>query len=63
MALYNHIEIWKDHPDLWPRGVYCNGHIMVDAEKMSKSKGNFLMLIVTNSKIQMPIETSCLIFH
>ncbi|CAE7463600.1 unnamed protein product, partial [Symbiodinium microadriaticum] len=26
-------------------GIYCNGHIMVDAEKMSKSKGNFLMML------------------
>lgn len=45
MSLYNHVEIWKDRPELWPRGIYCNGHIMVDAEKMSKSKGNFLMLL------------------
>mmetsp|Transcript_15672 Transcript_15672/g.21502 ORF Transcript_15672/g.21502 Transcript_15672/m.21502 type:complete len:914 (+) Transcript_15672:2-2743(+) len=47
MCLYNHTEIWKDRPELWPRGIYCNGHIMVDAEKMSKSKGNFLMLLET----------------
>jgi leucyl-tRNA synthetase len=45
MCLYNHVEIWKDHPQYWPRGIYCNGHVMVDAEKMSKSKGNFLMLL------------------
>lgn len=38
MCLYNHVEIWKDFPHLWPRGIYCNGHVMVDAEKMSKSK-------------------------
>lgn len=44
MTLYNHVEIWKDRPELWPRGIYCNGHIMVDAEKMSKSKGNFMMM-------------------
>jgi leucyl-tRNA synthetase len=23
MCLYNHVEIWKDHPDLWPLGIYC----------------------------------------
>lgn len=45
MSLYNHVEIWKDRPEFWPRGIYCNGHIMVDAEKMAKSKGNFLMLL------------------
>jgi leucyl-tRNA synthetase len=44
MSLYNHAEIWKDKPEMWPRGFYCNGHIMVDAEKMAKSKGNFLLL-------------------
>ncbi|CAM9809650.1 unnamed protein product, partial [Heterosigma akashiwo] len=44
MALYNHAEVWKDRPDLWPKGYYCNGHVLVDAEKMSKSKGNFIML-------------------
>jgi leucyl-tRNA synthetase len=45
MCLYHHTEIWKDNPKFWPGGIYCNGHIMVDAEKMSKSKGNFLMLL------------------
>jgi leucyl-tRNA synthetase len=45
MSLYNHVEIWKDRPEMWPKGIYCNGHVMVDAEKMSKSKGNFLMLL------------------
>jgi len=44
MALYNHAAIWDDEPDLWPRGYYCNGHVLVDAEKMSKSKGNFLIM-------------------
>ncbi|KAG5179721.1 leucyl-tRNA synthetase [Tribonema minus] len=44
MALYNHASIWKDRPELWPKGYWTNGHILVDAEKMSKSKGNFLML-------------------
>jgi leucyl-tRNA synthetase len=44
MALYNHAAIWEDEPELWPRGYYCNGHVLVDAEKMSKSRGNFLMM-------------------
>jgi leucyl-tRNA synthetase len=44
MALYNHAAVWEDEPELWPQGFYCNGHVLVDAEKMSKSKGNFLML-------------------
>jgi len=44
MALYNHAAIWDDEPELWPQGYYTNGHVLVDAEKMSKSKGNFLMM-------------------
>jgi len=44
MFLYNHAAIWPDAPEKWPRAIYCNGHIMVDGEKMSKSAGNFVML-------------------
>lgn len=50
MALYNHAAIWEEEPELWPQGFYCNGHVMVDAEKMSKSKGNFLMMNETTEK-------------
>lgn len=45
MCLYNHVAVWNDQPEKWPKGIYCNGHVMVDAEKMSKSKGNFLMML------------------
>lgn len=44
MCLYNHAAVWDESPSMWPRMMFCNGHIMVDAEKMSKSKGNFLMM-------------------
>jgi len=44
MSLFNHAAIWPDTPELWPRGYYTNGHILVDAAKMSKSMGNFLTL-------------------
>jgi leucyl-tRNA synthetase len=50
MALFNHAAIWEDEPGLWPQGYYCNGHVLVDAEKMSKSKGNFLMMNETVEK-------------
>ena len=50
MALYNHAAIWDDEPELWPRAYYTNGHVLVDAEKMSKSKGNFLMMNDTVNK-------------
>jgi len=50
MALFNHAAIWDEEPDMWPKGYYTNGHVLVDAEKMSKSKGNFLMMKDTIDK-------------
>lgn len=44
MALYNHVAIWDD-PKFWPQAYYCNGYILVEGEKMSKSAGNFINLI------------------
>ncbi|CAD8104543.1 unnamed protein product [Paramecium primaurelia] len=40
-ALFNHAAVWKDQPELWPKGYFCNGYILVDGDKMAKSKGNF----------------------
>lgn len=44
MALYNHACVWEKEPELWPRGFFCNGWLLVNNEKMSKSKGNFFTL-------------------
>src|SRR5690242_5776559 len=48
MSLYNHAAIWPEDvyepSQRWPRSFFCNGHVMVDHEKMSKSKGNFIIL-------------------
>lgn len=44
MALYNHAAVWADRPELWPRAMFTNGHVLVDGRKMSKSEGNFLTL-------------------
>ncbi|CAJ1381611.1 unnamed protein product [Effrenium voratum] len=41
MALYNHACVWEKEPDMWPRSFFCNGWLLVNNEKMSKSKGNF----------------------
>ncbi|KAA0056774.1 leucine--tRNA ligase [Cucumis melo var. makuwa] len=41
-TIYNHTAIMpKRH---WPRAFRCNGHIMLNSEKMSKSTGNFRTL-------------------
>ncbi|XP_071938457.1 leucine--tRNA ligase, cytoplasmic-like [Coffea arabica] len=41
-CIYNHTAIFPTN--LWPRGFRCNGHIMLNSEKMSKSTGNFRTL-------------------
>lgn len=44
MAVYNHIMIWPDEPELWPRAYSINGYVVVDKVPMSKSKGNFMTM-------------------
>ena len=41
MSLYNHAAIWEDH-SMMTRSYYCNGYMVLNNEKMSKSTGNFL---------------------
>ncbi len=42
MMLFNHTAIFPE--DKWPRGIGVNGHVLVDGQKMSKSKGNFFTI-------------------
>nr|XP_008985334.3 leucine--tRNA ligase, cytoplasmic isoform X2 [Callithrix jacchus] len=42
--LYNHVAMWPEQSDKWPRAVRANGHLLLNSEKMSKSTGNFLTL-------------------
>lgn len=40
--LYNHVALFPE--EKWPQGIRVNGHVLLNAEKMSKSTGNFLTL-------------------
>lgn len=42
--IYNHIAMWPDQPEMWPKSIRANGHLLLNSEKMSKSTGNFLTL-------------------
>jgi leucyl-tRNA synthetase len=42
-ALYNHQAIWQD-PKMMIKSYFCNGYLMLNNEKMSKSTGNFLTM-------------------
>ncbi|BAM41960.1 leucyl-tRNA synthetase [Theileria orientalis strain Shintoku] len=45
MSLFIHEAIWRGCSiEYMPRSFFCNGHVLVDSEKMSKSKGNFLTI-------------------
>ena len=41
-SLYNHTAMFEK--EMWPKGFAVNGWVLVDGEKMSKSKGNFFTL-------------------
>ena len=41
-SLFNHTAVFP--PEKWPRGFAVNGWVLVDGEKMSKSRGNFYTL-------------------
>ncbi|GIL94940.1 hypothetical protein Vretimale_1053 [Volvox reticuliferus] len=43
-ALYNHTAVWASDQSKWPRAIRCNGHLLLNSEKMSKSTGNFKTL-------------------
>lgn len=43
-CLYNHTAIWAGQQQYWPLSMRCNGHLLLNAEKMSKSTGNFKTL-------------------
>ncbi|KAG4300705.1 hypothetical protein PCANB_002964 [Pneumocystis canis] len=40
--IYIHTAIFRE--EMWPKTVRGNGHLLLNGEKMSKSKGNFLTL-------------------
>ena len=41
-SLFNHTAMFEK--DKWPKGFAVNGWVLVDGEKMSKSKGNFFTM-------------------
>ncbi|MFH1256652.1 MAG: leucine--tRNA ligase [Candidatus Diapherotrites archaeon] len=40
--LFNHVAVFPEKH--WPKGIGVNGWVTVNGEKMSKSKGNFILL-------------------
>jgi len=41
-CLYNHTAIWGSRQN--PGAFRCNGHLLLNSDKMSKSTGNFMTL-------------------
>lgn len=45
MSLYNHAAIWHENLEQrMTRGYFCNGYLMINNMKMSKSTGNFMTI-------------------
>uniref|UniRef100_A0A183EYE3 Leucyl-tRNA synthetase n=1 Tax=Gongylonema pulchrum TaxID=637853 RepID=A0A183EYE3_9BILA len=32
--LFNHVALWKNQPELWPRSIRANGHLLLNNEKV-----------------------------
>lgn len=32
--LYNHTAIWPKQPELWPKGIRANGHLLLNSAKV-----------------------------
>ncbi|XP_066593462.1 leucine--tRNA ligase, cytoplasmic [Prorops nasuta] len=58
--LYNHTAIWPNEPELWPKGIRANGHLLLNSAKMSKSEGNFLTLAEAIQKFSADGTRLCL---
>lgn len=43
MSLYNHAAIWEKK-EMMPKSIFCNGYLVLNGEKMSKSTGNFMTI-------------------
>lgn len=42
MSIYNHVALFPER--FWPRSFRANGHLLLNSEPMSKSKGNFMTI-------------------
>lgn len=55
-CLYNHTAIWAGQQQYWPLSMRCNGHLLLNAEKMSKSTGVWSELLYTSANAQPEVE-------
>ncbi|XP_075235373.1 leucyl-tRNA synthetase [Lycorma delicatula] len=58
--IYNHCSMWPNNEELWPKGIRCNGHLLLNSSKMSKSEGNFLTLSEATQKFSADGMRLCL---
>ncbi|KAH7103714.1 leucyl-tRNA synthetase [Auriculariales sp. MPI-PUGE-AT-0066] len=57
-CVYVHAALFA--PKYWPRSMRANGHLVINGQKMSKSKGNFLTLRETVEKFGADPTRICL---
>ncbi|KHJ86526.1 hypothetical protein OESDEN_13720 [Oesophagostomum dentatum] len=48
--LFNHVLVWPNKPELWPKSIKTNGCLRLNSGKMCKSADNLLTLIEGTEK-------------
>lgn len=43
--IYNHCAIWEKRPDLWPRSIRANGHLLLNSAKVSLFNHVLLLIL------------------
>jgi len=41
--IYNHTAMWPNQPELWPRGIRANGHLLLNSAKVMINSAKYFM--------------------
>lgn len=44
--LYNHTAIWENQPNMWPKGIRANGHLLLNSAKVIEKKKILIFFII-----------------
>jgi len=56
--IFNHVALFDEK--YWPKGIFTNGHLMLNSQKMSKSDGNYLTVEDALAKFGASATRMCL---
>lgn len=44
--IYNHCAMWAKRPDLWPRSIRANGHLLLNSAKVKQFSCLYIYMII-----------------